>query len=56
MLEFVNDFCQVVHCDLAARNVLVFEDEILKICDFGMAKDIRYVDYYRREMPVIHFR
>jgi serine/threonine protein kinase len=44
---------KVVHCDLAARNVLVFEDEILKICDFGMAKDIRYVDYYRREMPCV---
>ena len=33
----------------------MFDDELLKICDFGMAKDIRYVDYYRREVPVIYF-
>jgi serine/threonine protein kinase len=39
---------KVVHRDLAARNVLVFRGEILKICDFGLAKDIRYTDYYRR--------
>ena len=43
---------KILHCDLAARNVVVCENEILKICDFGMAKDVRYVEYYRREAPV----
>jgi serine/threonine protein kinase len=44
---------KILHCDLAARNVLVFEDETLKISDFGMAKDVRYVEYFRREQPGI---
>jgi hypothetical protein len=42
---------KVLHRDLAARNVLVFDGEILKICDFGMAKDVRFFEYYRRKSP-----
>ena len=34
--------------------MVVCENEILKICDFGMAKDVRYVDYFRREAPVMN--
>jgi serine/threonine protein kinase len=44
---------KILHCDLAARNVLVFDDELLKICDFGMAKDVRFSDYYRRQQSGI---
>ena len=37
---------QVVHCDLAARNILIAEGFLLKIGDFGMARcmasDARY--------------
>ena len=37
---------QIVHCDLAARNILIAEGFLLKIGDFGMAKcmasDARY--------------
>jgi cadherin 2 type 1 (N-cadherin) len=40
---------KILHRDLAARNVLVFDGEILKICDFGMAKDMRFLEYYRRK-------
>jgi serine/threonine protein kinase len=44
---------KILHRDLAARNVLVFEDETLKICDFGMAKDVKFFEYYRRRSPGI---
>ncbi|XP_065838787.1 fibroblast growth factor receptor 2-like isoform X2 [Oscarella lobularis] len=38
-----------VHRDLAARNVLVFAGEQLKICDFGLAKDLESAAYYRKK-------
>ncbi|KAG8187316.1 hypothetical protein JTE90_011686 [Oedothorax gibbosus] len=37
-----------VHRDLAARNVLVMEDKVLKIADFGLARDVHENDYYRK--------
>ena len=36
------------HRDLAARNVLVAEGFVLKIADFGLARDIHSNDYYRK--------
>ena len=35
--------CQVVHRDLASRNVLLAEGMICKVSDFGMSRDV-YVD------------
>ena len=32
-------FAQIVHCDLAARNILIAENFMLKIGDFGLARD-----------------
>lgn len=37
-----------IHRDLAARNVLVAEDNVLKIADFGLARDVQSIDYYRK--------
>lgn len=37
-----------VHRDLAARNVLVCDNYILKISDFGFARELQSSDYYRR--------
>ncbi|XP_055329968.1 uncharacterized protein LOC129582480 [Paramacrobiotus metropolitanus] len=35
----------IIHRDLAARNVLVCDNKVLKICDFGLAR--QKPDYYR---------
>uniref|UniRef100_A0A3Q2VC31 Fibroblast growth factor receptor n=1 Tax=Haplochromis burtoni TaxID=8153 RepID=A0A3Q2VC31_HAPBU len=37
-----------IHRDLAARNVLVTESNIMKIADFGLARDVHNIDYYKK--------
>lgn len=37
---------QCVHRDLAARNVLICEGKLIKICDFGLARDIMHDTNY----------
>lgn len=39
----------MVHRDLATRNVLVGEDYVMKIADFGLARDIYETDEYIKE-------
>ncbi|XP_065209814.1 plexin-A4-like [Planococcus citri] len=40
---------KLIHRDLAARNILMFDEYVVKIADFGLAKDIRNADYYRQK-------
>ena len=43
----------MIHRDLAARNVLVGEELVCKITDFGMARDVYKDDIYIRTSKVI---
>lgn len=70
-LFFSSFIFQCIHRDLAARNVLVTENNVMKIADFGLARDINNIDYYKKTtnvsgwfsnlckqvfLSVIHFR
>lgn len=37
-----------MHLDLAARNILVTADWVLKIADFGMTRKLEDTEYYQR--------
>ncbi|XP_048345583.1 fibroblast growth factor receptor 4 isoform X2 [Sphaerodactylus townsendi] len=37
-----------IHRDLAARNVLVTEENVMKIADFGLARGVHDIDYYKK--------
>lgn len=37
-----------IHRDLAARNVLITEENVMKIADFGLARDVHHIDYYKK--------
>ena len=47
-------FCysQCVHRDLAARNVLVGENYVMKVADFGLARDVYRNDQYVKQTSV----
>jgi len=46
-MEYLHSM-KCIHRDLAARNVLVGKDLIIKIADFGLARDVHKNDYYRK--------
>lgn len=43
---------QVLHGDLAARNILLADDYVVKICDFGLAKSMYKSDNYLKKSAV----
>lgn len=40
---------KVLHGDLAARNVLLCDDNVVKICDFGLARSLYKSELYQKE-------
>ena len=46
---------QVIHGDLAARNVLVFEGFKVKITDFGLSKNLYENSFYSRRHQQVSF-
>ncbi|XP_041863681.1 platelet-derived growth factor receptor beta-like isoform X4 [Melanotaenia boesemani] len=47
-MEFLS-FRKCVHRDLAARNVLICDGKLVKVCDFGLARDLlKHQDYIVR--------
>lgn len=43
---------KVLHGDLAARNILLCNNNVIKICDFGLARSLRN-EIYRKKSNVI---
>ena len=43
---------QCIHRDLAARNVLVGENYVMKVADFGLARDVYKDENYVKTTPV----
>ncbi|XP_078051779.1 fibroblast growth factor receptor 4-like [Augochlora pura] len=39
---------RVLHGDLAARNILLADDNVAKICDFGLAKSMYKEEIYKK--------
>lgn len=51
MVELVKH--DIVHCDLRMNNILVAEDESIRIADFGLSRD---ADYYFRQDSMLNVR
>lgn len=53
MLKYLTCYhIKVFHGDLAARNVLLADDGVVKVADFGMARKMYYESNYQRSGQV----
>ena len=43
---------QIYHGDISARNILIAEGFVLKIADFGMARELGKEEYYMSKSDV----
>ena len=43
---------RVIHGDLAARNILLSDNNVVKICDFGLAKNMYSNQNYQKTSGV----
>ncbi|XP_055308104.1 fibroblast growth factor receptor 3-like [Sitodiplosis mosellana] len=44
---------KVLHGDLAARNILLCDENVIKICDFGLARSLYKTDVYRKNKEAL---
>ena len=54
-LHLLTGSFKVLHGDLAARNVLLADDGVAKVADFGMARKMYYEGNYQQSGEVISF-
>ena len=47
--DFHHPCYQILHGDLAARNVLLSNDNVVKICDFGLSKELYSNPSYQKK-------
>ena len=48
----MNSHTQVIHRDLACRNILLNSSNEIKIADFGLTRHLEQQDYYRKNTDV----